>query len=357
MNAGELSAPTARSRSSPWLWVQLLIGWLPVWALYTTLIVTAHGSSDIMHAAFNGLRAISAAAVLSLLVVRVTARFPWPHPMSPAFVVLHLLAATVYASLWVGLTSLIESALRGRLIIIAPSGVVPFLILGVLLYTMVAGVTYATAATQRAARAESLAAQAQLDALRAQLNPHFLFNALHTVVHLIPREPRQAAQAAEQIAALLRTTLERDRDVVSLGDELTFVERYLDLERIRFGERLRVNVQVDAESRAATLPSFALQTLVENAVRHAAAPRVEPTDITITAQTSDGMLRITVQDSGEGFADAPHPANGAGTGLRRLRERLVVLYGHRASLTVLASPGAGVAASLSIPHLSATDDE
>jgi signal transduction histidine kinase len=328
------------------VWLQLFIGWLPVWALFATLIATSHPEAGLHGALFAALRAVGAAAVLGLLVYRLAVRFPWPHPFRPGFVLVHLLAAGVYAHAWVTLTSAMESMLRGRLVIIAPAGIVPYLILGVWLYVMVAGVAYATRATERAARAEAAAARSQLAALRDQLNPHFLFNALHTVVQLIPREPARAAQAAEQIAGLLRTAIEEDRDVVSLAHELEFVERYLDIERLRFGDRLRVRIDVADDAHHFPIPSFALQTLVENAVRHGATPRIEPTEITVAAATVVDGLRLTVHDTGAG--PGPEPLRD-GTGLTRLRERLAALYGGRARLELGAGPAGGFTVSLTIP--------
>ena len=332
-----------------WVWLQLLIGWLPVGALFATLIATAHEDVWPPHAIFIAFRMIVAAAALGLLVHRLTLRLPWPHPMRVPFVLIHLVAAIVYAAAWMLLNSAIESMLRGALVLVVGYGVVPFLVLGIWLYVMVAGVSYSAQATERAARIEAEAARAQLAALRAQLNPHFLFNALHTVVQLIPREPQRAAQAAEKVAGLLRTTIEADRDLVTLAEEQEFVGRYLDIERIRFGDRLAVRLELSEAALAALLPSFALQTLVENAVRHGAAPRVEPTQIAVTGRIEDGMLVVTVQDDGAGVHHGDMDA-GNGTGLRRLRDRLEALYGRHARLDVASHPGGGFTATLVIPQ-------
>jgi LytS/YehU family sensor histidine kinase len=174
---------------------------------------------------------------------------------------------------------------------------------------------------------------------------------LHTVVQLIPRQPQRAAQAAEQLAGLLRTTLETERDIVRLGDEWAFVERYLDLERIRYAERLVVRADLPAVTLDATLPSFALQTLVENAVRHAAMPRVEPTEVAVAARLENGALQVRVTDTGDG-ADASTLAASPGTGLRRLRERLAALYGDRARLEV-GNGDRGFTATLVVPQTNA----
>ena len=330
------------------VWLQLLIGWLPVWALVMLLMIVAHPQIGMRNAAMGSLRMIVAAAALGLVVQRFVERRPWPGRVTPPFVAMHLVAATVYSVSWLVLSSAIVSVFEGALVLAVGPSMHATLVMGVWLYVMIAGVSYTTQTSERAVRAEANAARAQLAALRSQINPHFLFNALHTVVHLIPREPKQAALAAEQIATLLRTAIEEDRDVVSVAEELAFVEKYLEIERVRFGDRLRVRFDVSSEARSATLPSFAAQTLVENAVRHGAAPRVEPTDVTIAASMSNGALTLAVRDSGAGATDA-QVGNGSGTGLKRLRERLAVLYDGRARLDIASGSG-GVTATLVIPQ-------
>jgi signal transduction histidine kinase len=339
-----------------WVWLQLIIGWLPVWALYGTLIVTAHPNTTLAQAAFSALRAIAVAALLGLLVQRLIDRLAWPHPLRAGFVAVHLVAAVAYAAAWMHLLVVVEHVAHGHGPFIAGVGAIPFLVLGVWFYIMVAGVSYASRATERAARAEAMAARSQLAALRSQLNPHFLFNALHTVVQLIPRAPRQAAEAAEQIAGVLRTTIEEDRDVVPLAEECAFVERYLDIERIRFGDRLQVKVEVTPDAAGASLPCFALQALVENAVRHGAAPREEPTTITVAGRVTADQLILSVHDTGAG-ASPEAMAGGSGTGLQRLRERLAVLYGARARLDLETGAQGGFTATLVIPRSPAEGGE
>lgn len=348
-----------------WVWLQLVLGWLPVWALYTTLILSAHPGVPFASAAQSGLRAIGIAAVLGLGVWRLTLRLPWPHPFRWRFAAFHLVGAAVYAGLFAALNAAMERGLPrpvvidlpgdgapvAHLVVLATSWFPRFLILGVWFYVMVAGVAYATRGTERAARAEALAARAQLAALRAQLHPHFLFNALHTVVQLIPREPARAAHAAELVAGLLRTTLEEDRDLIPLADEWAFVERYLEVERIRFGERLRVHADL-GDAAGALIPAFALQTLVENAVRHGAAPRVEPTEVRVEARVTPALLRVTVRDDGAGADPAVLAAGGgaSGTGLRHLRDRLAALYGGSARLDLATRPDGGFTAALRLPR-------
>jgi Histidine kinase len=334
-----------------WVWLQLIIGWLPVWALYSTLLFFAHPGTPAASAIFAGLRAIAMAALLGLVVHRLTERYRWPIPMRATFAAGHLVAAVAFSACWLFLTSVVEIGFivghGGQLALATRAPLIPFLVLGIWMYTMVAGISYSMLAAQRAAHAESLAATSQLAALRAQLNPHFLFNALHTVVQLIPHEPAQATQAAERLAGLLRTSLEEERDLIPLAEEWSFVQRYLELEQVRFGDRLQTEVHMTDEALEALVPSFALQTLVENAVRHGAAPRVEPTTVRIQASVADDVLTIDVQDDGAGRDPAPP---GGGTGLSRLRDRLGVLFGERATLVVQATVGRGFRSTVTAPR-------
>jgi signal transduction histidine kinase len=346
---------TARTASSgwprAWVWLQLLLGWVPVWALYTALIVSEHQPITFGRAGALAVRSLLPAALLGVLVHRLLKRMPWPRPFRLRFALFHLIAAPAYAISWVLASSLVESVLRRHLILVVGPGLFPFLVLGVWLYVMVAGISYAIEGTERAARAEAASVRMQLAALRAQLHPHFLFNALHTVVQLIPTDPVRAADAAEQLAALLRTTLEDRGDLISLREEWAFMSRYLDLERIRFGDRLRVHAELDPELQHDRVPSFALQTLVENAVRHGASPRVAPTDITITATSSVTTLTLRVEDTGNGMqprANGGEP--GSGTGIARLRDRLAALYGDGSSLVLTSGAGGGFSATLLLPR-------
>ncbi|WP_457353648.1 sensor histidine kinase [Roseateles sp. P5_D6] len=329
-----------------WIWVQWLIGWLPVAALFAVLMMTVHGAG-IHEALHYSLRLMATAAVLGLAVHRFTARLPWPHPLKLSFVAKHALGATLYAVAWVAANSIVESLVVGRVVLVVGPGIAAYLVTGVWFYVMIAGVAYAQRAAARNAQLEALQARSQLAALRAQLHPHFLFNALHTVVQLIPLDPERATRAAEQLAALLRASFDNPREFVTLREEWAMVQLYLDIEAIRFGERLRVVTEFEDAALNELLPSFALQTLVENAVRHGAAPRVEATTVRVTARVEGETLLIATADDGMGAEPAALEAGG--TGLRRLRERLGWLYGASASLTVQTAPGRGLRVELRLP--------
>ncbi len=327
------------------VWVQVLIGWLPIWGLFTALIILMHGGHA-AHAGLISLRMIIAAAGLAVVVHKFTEKLRWPARITVAFVLIHFAAAFVFSFSWLLLNSAIESVVRGVIAIVIPYGIVSMIMLGVWLYVMIAGVSYSVQATERAAKAEATAAKAQLAALRSHLNPHFLFNTLHTVVHLIPREPKRASAAAEELAALLRSTIDTDRDTSTMAEELAFVEKYLGIERIRFADRLRVRIDVPDDARAAEVPSFSLQSLVENAIRHGATPREQATDITIAARVAGANVVVTVSDNGAGSGAV---ASSNGTGLKRLHERIAVLYGGTARLEAGPVATGGWTASMTIP--------
>jgi LytS/YehU family sensor histidine kinase len=289
-------------------------------------------------------------AAIAFLVFRLVRRVPWPRPFRLRFLAVHLAAAPVLASVWgLASTALVALVVGGSFIGREARHRDESLLIGVFFYALLAGIFYAVESSARAARAEALAARTQLAALRAQIHPHFLFNALHTVVQLIPVDPARAAEAAEGVAELLRATLEEQRDEVSLADEWRFVSRYLALERIRFGDRLVVRDDIAPGLLGERVPAFALQTLVENAVRHGAAPRVAPTEVVVVAAGSASELTLSVRDTGDGAQSVP-AGSAAGTGLARLRERLAFLYGGAARLTCGPTEGGGYEAVVVVPR-------
>jgi signal transduction histidine kinase len=185
---------------------------------------------------------------------------------------------------------------------------------------------------ERAVRAESLANAARLEALRFQLNPHFLFNTLNAISTLVV-EGRQAeaSRMLARVGDLLRTTLARDGAAdVPLAEELDLVQRYLDIEQVRLGDRLTLRVDIDPDAWHARVPSLLLQPLVENAVRHAIAPREQGGAIAISARRNNGRLCVVVEDDGPGMT-----AESEGIGLANTRERLRHRYpdAHRFALT------------------------
>ncbi|HSP97570.1 MAG TPA: histidine kinase, partial [Candidatus Dormibacteraeota bacterium] len=196
-----------------------------------------------------------------------------------------------------------------------------------------------------------LAVSAQLAALRAQVNPHFLFNSLNSIAQLIVTEPRKAEACVERLAEIYRYLLHRAHtDFVPLAEELSVAESYLEIERARFGDALHVEEHIDARARDLLLPSLILQPLVENAVKHGISPKVGGGRVTIEARIAGGDLRLAVRDTGVGFGLGDQRAMFEhGVGLRNVRERLLRLYGADYAPQVVSQPGAGTTVTLRIP--------
>lgn len=208
------------------------------------------------------------------------------------------------------------------------------------------------------ARLEAQLSDARLAALRQQLHPHFLFNSLNAVTVLVrDRDWEGAEHAVHLLAGLLRDALRTGGpDRVPLARELDFVSRYLELEKLRFPDRLRVVRDVPAELGDARVPVLVLQPLVENALRHGIAPSASAGVVTLRARGDGGRLVLAVEDDGRG-PGTEGARGGAGVGLSNVRERLRVLYGDRASLTLEARPGGGAVATVSLPLESGTEGE
>jgi sensor histidine kinase YesM len=187
------------------------------------------------------------------------------------------------------------------------------------------------------ADARRLAAEAQLASIESRVQPHFLFNTLNSIAALVHDDPAGAERMTGQLAALLRSALDSTAmPLVPLEEELRIVRAYLDIERVRFGDRLRYDVQLDAGASSAAVPRMALQTLVENSVKYAVSPRREGGSICVTATAAAGRVRVTVEDDGPGFNGAHRPE---GHGLALLDARLAMLFGTRASMRVDSRAG------------------
>ena len=188
-------------------------------------------------------------------------------------------------------------------------------------------------------RANQLAAEARLNALEARVHPHFLFNSLNSVLSLIPDDPARAEALLEKVAALLRFALDAGKSrLIPLEDELRIVRDYLDIESARLGDRLRSNIDVEPAALGWKVPPFALQTLVENSVRHSIAPRRTRGAVRVTARKQDGRLELAVWDDGAGFS---RDQLRAGHGLDNLEGRLASLFDGNGALTLHAGDGAG----------------
>jgi sensor histidine kinase YesM len=188
-------------------------------------------------------------------------------------------------------------------------------------------------------RAKSLAVQAQLASLESRIHPHFLFNTLNSIAALIKENPDQAEKMVEKLSALLRYSLDfKPNKLVSLEEELKITNDYLEIESVRFAEKLDFNFEVKESLKTERLPAFALQTLVENAIKHVAARRSAKTKINVSASNSDENLKIEVSDNGNGFSESEIKP---GHGLDSLRKRLKNIFADRASLEILENTDGG----------------
>jgi sensor histidine kinase YesM len=198
-----------------------------------------------------------------------------------------------------------------------------------------------------AARLDGALRTAELENLRSQLQPHFLFNALQSISTLIHRDPAAADRMLTDLSELLRGSLAHAaRQEVPLRDELAFLQRYLDVMRVRLGDRLAVSLDVPDALLDALVPSLLLQPLVENAIRHGIADRAEGGRVTIAARGDGDRLVLEIADDGPGMSA---PATGGGIGLSNTRERLGRLYGPAASLATRSTAGRGTTVTLTVP--------
>lgn len=211
----------------------------------------------------------------------------------------------------------------------------------------------------QAAELHAQLAEARLQTLRMQINPHFLFNTLHTISTYLERDPRGVRRMIARLSELLRYTLEKtEAKEVPLRQELGFLDGYLEIQAIRFRDSLSVHHDIDAAVLDALVPNLILQPIVENAVKHGVGHLEGEGRIALRAWREGERLHLSVQDNGPGLA--PPSGDGAvvpppGIGLRNTRERLESLYGDEQSLDLAAAEGGGVVAHLSLPYHTAAD--
>jgi len=204
----------------------------------------------------------------------------------------------------------------------------------------------------RSAQLEARLTELELKALRQQLHPHFLFNTLNTVAVLV-REKRndEAVGLLSRLGGLLRMALDPARKAeITLQQEMEFLEAYIGIQRLRFADRLAVNIDISEEARRAMIPSLLLQPIVENAVLHGVAPKAGPGRLDILGWVRHGVLHLEVRDDGAGLPRAGLTRVREGVGLTNTRDRLVKLYGTRSQLTLKSEPGRGVTVQIVLPY-------
>jgi two-component sensor histidine kinase len=202
----------------------------------------------------------------------------------------------------------------------------------------------------RALFLESNLAKARLNALQAQLQPHFLFNTLNAIATLLRRDPKAAETTLVSLSELLRLALSQsDKQEITLREELHFLERYLEIQQTRFGDRLRLEQDIPLAALDCLVPTLLLQPLVENAIRHGIEPSENGGLVRVRARDQDGRLALSVEDDGVGFAPGAGAASETGIGLANLRARLEALYGASQKLELTERSEGGVAVRIEIP--------
>jgi hypothetical protein len=237
----------------------VLAAWLPFFAIWVFFGIL-YGHSSLAVALIASLISMGSASLLGIVVWHVCRRLPWPLRMDLKFYFVQIFFAGVYSLVWNISVYWLESIHRGT------GGIQDFwkspllgwqLLTGVWIYGLFAGVSYAVQTRNRLHEKEMLAAAARLDAIRARLNPHFLFNALHTLAALVKFRPAMAEGAIERLGDMLRYTLKEDgRELVEFSEEYEFTRQYIAFEQLRYEDRLKVNLQIDQESFNFDVPPF-----------------------------------------------------------------------------------------------------
>ena len=334
------------------------------WAFYATLYWLALMSTEV-RSFFSVVFAIANVfpqAVLGLGALALCRILPWSGSRLLWFGLVHVLAGCAFAGLGTlgsftlfGLLRVLEG---GPLIRAEDWLLIPWhFLMGLMLYSIVASVGYILetlarlrAEEARVARAETLRTQAELRALRAQMQPHFLFNTLHSLLALVRNDQNAAEVAIEQFGDLLRYAVgvdQQQRDLVRLAEEWEFVANYLALEKLRIGDRLRFQLETEPEALSCRVPAYCLQPLVENSIRHGIAPQAAPSQLLVRARRVGPRLELLVRDDGLG-CDPTTLESASGLGLKLVRQRLETVYGDAARLWIDGSPNQGFTARIDL---------
>jgi signal transduction histidine kinase len=330
-------------------WLLYALAWVPIAVLYAAAL-----SQEVspVRAVQGAIVSITVAAILGVAVWRVSGAVPWRPDRVGRFLALHLLLAVAFVGIWIAAIYVRLAIEDGwdlvRHVVLEEGGWT--VVVGFWIYGLLVGGSHAIRAERRAARAQSERARAELGALRARLQPHFLFNTLHTIRALVRRQPDLAADAIERLGALLRYVVDlegRETDLVPVSEELAFTRAYVELERMRLGARLVVAESIDEGALDVPIPALTLQPLIENAIRHGIAPRARGGTIRLRVRRAEGGLEIVVEDDGVGAEETP--AEGSGVGLSTVRRRIESRYDADGSFQITTRPGAGFRVDVRLP--------
>jgi sensor histidine kinase YesM len=368
----DLSPETATIMSTPtnllerrWVRWALYLGFWTLFGLFNVgqsyfLLQWQNRNFDLGNALILGLSDWYLWAAFALVIVWLGRRFPLEQKAWAQSLLVHLLACLLFSLLTVALITPIYrycSILEYRHM--AYTDLFTRLFLGEILfyswmYFAVLGASYAIDYYRRyrerelrTSQLEGQLARAQLQVLKMQLHPHFLFNTLHAISSLMHRDVDVADRMIARLGELLRQTLTNDgTQEVPLRQELEFIQPYLEIEQARLGSRLSVRLDIDAEVMDAMVPNLILQPLVENAIHYAIAPRADGGCIAIRARRENGSLRLEVEDDGPGLAGKWRE----GIGLSNTRARLLQLYGEAQRLELSNGQGHGLLVTMTIPY-------
>ena len=313
-------------------------------------------------------------ALFTPLIFKLADRFPFRRDRLRQSIGIHVLIALAVAAsievVWLQISlvlqSYIEPELMGRIrenwAEVYSGAVLSRLVSGAFTYAAVLGVAttlgYHRRAREREVRAAQLEAQlalAQVQALKMQVHPHFLFNTLHAVTVLIREDPTAATKVVTRLGDLLRLTLSRATTAqVSFRRELEILTLYLEIERTRFQDRLEINYDVQPTTLSALVPDLILQPLVENAIRHGVSPNAGTGRITVRSRREGDSLVLEIRDNGAGLAPGQTPRDGIG--LSTTRARLERLYGTGQQMTLATLPEGGCVARIRIPYQPTSDN-
>jgi sensor histidine kinase YesM len=357
-------------------WILILCAWTIVGLLFTVqeiVVAKIHGG----HVSWVIVGAIELVywnvwAAYTPLVIGLAKRFPLTGPRFVPHIAIH----TITSLLMAPLVSVTEYFLSGgllrllfritdpgvpRLLPTFTGSVLSMSFTGVLTYWLVVGlyqsIHFYQAAMERQTRAAQLETQlshAELENLKSQLHPHFLFNSLHTIGVLMQEDVEAASHLLVSLGDLLRMALERRENEITLRSELEFVGKYLEIEQTRFHDRLKVRIDVPPDLLGVYVPSLALQPLVENAIKHGISVDSAAGRLEIAAQRNNGRVSLRVRDDGPGLA--PGSRLRFGVGLTNVQSRLKQLYGEESSLELTRGDGRGCEAIITIPLRSSHED-
>jgi signal transduction histidine kinase len=311
------------------------------------------------------LAAVYLFASFTPLVLWLSRRFRFERSGWWRVVLVHALAGTLIATVWSAGHTVLDIWFYGDINKLTVDGWLRRTFVNLdkelLVYWVIVLISQAANFYQRYREGELRASQAQLQALKMQLHPHFLFNALHSISELVHKDPEAADRMIARLGDFLRLTLETSAtQEVQLRQELDFLNCYLDIERVRFNDRLTTRVEVEPQALNCRVPNLILQPLVENAIRHGIAVRTSPGHVEVRAARRKGVLRLEVVDDGPGLRSGEKHGKlsgqtGNGVGLANTQGRLQRLYGNAHSFEMINDPRGGLVVSIEIPFADGSD--